>query len=80
MWGVPNRFFSDGIGLQILSEATGKPLSVLLEGMMEKLIPPLSKRKLIPLKHLPQQTGFAATMTYCLQQKPPLVTLVPVRH
>ena len=61
-----------------MGEATGKSTAWLMNGVLEKLQPPLERRRLLPLKHVPQQTGYAASLTYCLQQKPPLLALTPV--
>lgn len=44
----------------------------------QKVVPPLNKRRLLPLRNVPQQTGFAASLTYALQQDPPLLPLTQV--
>ena len=64
--------------LQLVAEASGKTKAELLSGLLENLQPALNKRLLIPLRHVPTQTGYAAGLTYCLQQDPPLVSLTPV--
>ena len=61
-----------------MAEASGKTKAELLSGLLESLQPALNKRLLIPLRHVPTQTGYAAGLTYCLQQDPPLVSLTPV--
>lgn len=66
------------LALQLVGEATGKSTARLLSGVLDKLQPPLAKRRLLPLRHVPQQTGYAAGLTYCLQQKPPLLALSAV--
>lgn len=45
----------------------------------QKVVPPLNKRRLLPLRHVPQQTGYAASLTYALKQDPPLLPLSQVR-
>ncbi len=70
---------SDGLScLQLVAEASGKSKAELLTGLLENLQPVLNKRLLLPLRHVPTQTGYAASLTYCLQQDPPLVSLTPV--
>lgn len=67
------------LALQIISEATGKSKSALmLPHLEQKAVPPLNKRRLLPLRHVPQQTGYAASLTYALQQNPPLLPLTQV--
>lgn len=66
--------------LQIIAEASGKSKSALMLPHMEaKVVPPLNKRRLLPLRHVPQQTGYAASLTYAVQQDPPLIPLTHVR-
>ena len=63
---------------QVVAEATGRTIADLLSGVIKKVQPPLERRRLLPLKHMPQQTGYAASLAYCLQQRPPLLPLTPV--
>lgn len=50
----------------------------MLPHMEAKVVPPLNKRRLLPLRHVPQQTGYAASLTFAVQQDPPLIPLTHV--
>ena len=65
--------------LQIVSEASGRSKTNLLKPLLEKMQPPLEKRRLMPLKHAAAQIGNAAAFTLCLQQRPCLLPLSQVR-
>lgn len=64
--------------LQIVSSASGRSKTNLLKPLLEKMQPPLEKRRLMPLKHAAAQIGNAAAFTYCLQQRPCLLPLSQV--
>ncbi|EIE23491.1 hypothetical protein COCSUDRAFT_65942 [Coccomyxa subellipsoidea C-169] len=59
----------------VVCKASGRTSAQLLKPLLEKLSPPLEKRRLMPLKHANLQIGNAAAFTYCMQQKPPLLPL-----
>ncbi|BDA47386.1 probable transcription-associated protein 1 [Coccomyxa sp. Obi] len=61
--------------LKIVCKASGRTSAQLLKPLLEKLSPPLEKRRLMPLKHASLQIGNAAAFTYCMQQRPPLLPL-----
>lgn len=63
---------------QVVCKASGRTSAQLLKPLLEKLSPPLEKRRLMPLKHANLQIGNAAAFTYCMQQKPPLLPLSQV--
>ena len=63
------------IGLQVVASASGRSKSSLLKPQLEKLQPPIEKRRLMPLKHAAVQIGNAAAFTYVLQQRPSLLPL-----
>ncbi len=65
--------------LQIVSGASGRSKTNLLKPLLEKMQPPLEKRRLMPLKHAAAQIGNAAAFTFCLQQRPCLLPLSQVR-
>lgn len=65
--------------LQIVSGASGRSKTDLLKPLLEKMQPPLEKRRLMPLKHAAAQIGNAAAFTLCLQQRPCLLPLSQVR-
>jgi hypothetical protein len=59
-------------------KASGQSPASLLKPLLEKLSPPLERRRLMPLKHVQLQMGNAAAFTYCMQQRPPLLPLSQV--
>jgi len=60
-------------------KATGQPAARLLAPTLAKAAPSLERRRLMPLRHLGMQTGNAAAITYCIQQRPPLLPLTQAR-
>jgi len=64
---------------QRVVKATGQPAAQLLAPTLAKAAPSLERRRLMPLRHLGMQTGNAAAITYCIQQRPPLLPLTQAR-
>ncbi len=66
--------------MQRVVKATGQPAAKLLAPTLAKAAPSLERRRLMPLRHLAMQTGNAAAITYCIQQRPPLLPLTQAHH
>ena len=64
---------------QRVAKATGQPAAKLLAPTLAKAAPSLERRRLMPLRHVAMQMGNAAAITYCIQQRPPLLPLTQVR-
>ncbi|KAK9813301.1 hypothetical protein WJX72_012102 [[Myrmecia] bisecta] len=63
--------------LQMIVGATGRPLATLAGPLMSKVLPPLDKLRLLPIRHLAGQMGNAQAVTVCVQQRPTLLPLSP---
>ena len=66
--------------MQRVVKAMGQPAAKLLAPTLAKAAPSLERRRLMPLRHLAMQTGNAAAITYCIQQRPPLLPLTQAHH
>lgn len=64
---------------QRVAKATGQPAAKLLAPTLAKAAPSLERRRLMPLRHVAMQIGNAAAITYCIQQRPPLLPLTQAR-
>lgn len=66
-------------GLQLVADATNRTAAVLLRPVLDKVAPPVEKKRLLPLKHVQTQAGHAAVLTWLLQQRPCPLALSTVR-
>ena len=64
--------------MQLVAEATGRNAAVLLKATLDKTTPAVEKRRILPLKHVQLQAGYAAVLTWLLQQRPCPLALSPV--
>ena len=64
-------------GLGVLCARTGAHPAALLRPLLARMSPPVARRRLLPLKHVPTHAGSAAAIAWCLAQSPPLLDLSP---